>query len=96
MYVRRFFFLKSDELLKWFSEKLPPYKPDPEEVEAGYEKLAQAFGSFATIIEAAKELGVNPEVLLKWSAKEFYTTQLYLSHRAAVRAEFNRLIMAKK
>ena len=84
------------ELINWYSERLPDYSPEPEEVEAGYERLQKAFGSIATITEAAKALGERLQDIYLWSAKEFYTQQLYLSHRAHVDAEYRKLIMNKK
>ena len=94
--IGKFFYDQIEQLISWHSGQLPDYTPEPEEVEAGFERLQEVFGSFATITEVGITLGLDPDILLNWSARRFWTTQLYLSHKSHVQAEYSKLIMKRK
>lgn len=78
-----------------YEKQLPPNKPTQEELDAGYARLAKAFGFFGTLVAMEKETSLTGNDLLKWPIGEFKYRLLYMAHKRAVDLKHDEL-MAKK
>ena len=95
--ARWFFFRKAVDLIAWHQRSIPRYSPEPEEIEAGFERLQATFGIYATIAEISKKINIPEATLYKdWSAQEFWYKHLYEAHSSAIQGKYRELIMKRK
>jgi hypothetical protein len=93
---RAFFSGQCIEFDKWFRDELPPQEYSNEETEAGFQKLNETFGFYATLDMIARYVGEDDERLVKkWSVMRFYTKVRYLAWRAHTQKEYSRLMEKK-
>lgn len=91
-----FFYTKAIELVKYHQDNIPNYEPEPEEVQAGFQKFQKTFGSYAVIDRVARTINIPEDQLYKWSARRFWFKQLYLAWETHYQNEYNKLIMKRK
>ena len=76
---RKFYVSEIDRIEKSFSDKSPKTALTPEEIEAGYQKLAGSFGFYRTLLFMEKKTPYKRDELLKWSVQQFKHNLLFLS-----------------
>jgi hypothetical protein len=80
---------------KW-SEKAPQTKLDPEEIEAGYDRLDKSFGFYRTLLYMEKETPFNRKQLLTWNVAEFKHNLLFLSWKGVTDKKLIEILKNKK
>jgi len=88
----------SGQVLKYAQrlvDELPPQEYTAEEEKAGFPKLYEAFGFYATLDSVARYVGKDDEEVLKWSVDRFYTKLKFISWRAHFQKEYHRIVNKK-
>lgn len=93
---RGFFYGQALEFITLHNKDLPNYTPTVEEEEAGIPNLTRVFGFYAVLINTAQEMNLNPELLLSWSAREFYHLTKYLAWRRDASDRYRSIMTPKK
>ena len=84
-------------LIEWHTKNLPPYAPEPEEIEAGFDEFQKKFGAYATIDQVSRKINISEEALYKdWTAQEFWFKHLYLAWESYYQGKYRKVLMNKK
>lgn len=93
----KFFSRQCIEFNQWLADELPPQEYTNEEIEAGFQKLSETFGSYATLDMVARYVSEDDERLIKkWSLIRFYTKVRYLAWKAHSQKRYSEIMSKKK
>ena len=93
---RKFFLSEVSRLEVEFKNQLPPSKYSAEEIQAGFDKLAQGYGFYGTLLYLEKETPFTRDELERWSVKRFKGNVLYLARWNHAKKILDDLRQAKK
>lgn len=93
---RKFYPQEVKRIEEQLKQSLPVGGYSPKEIEAGYQKLANQFGFFGTLLFMEKETPYKRDELLKWSVGEFHLNLSYIAWRNKVEKRYSELINEKK
>ena len=83
------------EFNKRLADELPTQEYSPEEEAAGFRRISETFGFYATMDNIARYLGVSDKEVLKLTVNEFYTKVKYLAWRAHAQKELQNILNQK-
>src|SRR5690606_13993286 len=89
---RKFYFSEVDRIETRDKSRFPPTNLTAEEINAGFQNIANAFGFYGTLLYMESETGHRREELLKWSVNEFRYNLIYLSHCQKANKEYYRIM----
>jgi hypothetical protein len=65
-------------------------------VAAGLPRLSEEFGFSATLFRVSREMSMNPELFMTWTAREFYHMVRFLAWEADHQREYSKIMGEKK
>ena len=75
------------EYSKRLADELPTQEYTDAEEQAGFKRISETFGFYATMDNIARYVGEDDEEVLKWSVNKFYTKVKYLAWRADAQSQ---------
>lgn len=93
---RKFYVNEIDRLESEHREKLPGSKYTNEEIQAGFDRLANAFGFYGTLLYMEKETGFKRKELENWTVYEFNANIQYLAWQAKAIKDYHDIMTKKK
>jgi hypothetical protein len=94
---RGFFSGQVSKFRERFADELPPTETTPEESEAGFGKVSEAFGFYGTLDLVAKYVGQDEERLVKtWDVNRFYTKLKWMAWNEYTKKKYAEIMRDKK
>lgn len=93
---RKFYISEIDRIELQHRSRLPPAGYTPEELQAGFDRMATSFGFYSTLLYMEKETGYKRKELLEWSVYDFNYNIVYLAHRTATVKRYSEIMRNKK
>lgn len=93
---RNFFSNQVHEYSNRLVDELPETKYTADEEEAGFKRLSETFGFYASLDNIARYVGQTDQEVLKWSVNEYYTKLKLLSWRADAQRKYQDIMKNKK
>lgn len=78
------------------SADLPKSGYTPEQIEAGFDKLAKAFGFYSTLLFMESSTPYKRDELLKWTVNEFKFNLKYLAWKSHMDNKLAEIMKRKK
>lgn len=91
----KFFSSQVLEYSKRLADELPTQEYTNEEEQAGFKRISETFGFYATMDNIARYVGEDDETVLKWSVNKFYTKVKYLAWRADAQRKYQDILNKK-
>jgi hypothetical protein len=88
----KFYIAEVSRIESEHSSKLPPSSYSNAEAQAGFDKLAKDFGSYATLVFMEEKTGRPDKELLTWSVNEFNYRLSYYAWQGHVQKKYNDII----
>lgn len=92
---RKFYLSEIGRIDDRYQSQVAPSKYSNEEVLAGFDRLAEKFGFYSTLLYMEKETPFNRKELLEWSVSEFNYNLVYLSHYNATIKRYQEALNKK-
>ena len=93
---RKFYIAEIDRIERHYSEQSPSTTLTPEEMEAGFDRLARTFGFYRTLLFMEKKTPFTRKELLTWTVSEFKHNLLFLSWEQFTENRYLDIIKDKK
>ena len=93
---RKFYLIEIGRIDDRHQKQVAESKYSNEEVLAGFDRLAEKFGFYSTLLYMEKETPFNRKELLNWSVSEFNFNVVYLSHYNATVKRYQEILNKKK
>lgn len=90
-----FFYAQVRKYKEELANELPVSNYTSEEEAAGFKRLNETFGFYATLDNIARYLGCSDQEALRLSVREFYTKVKFLAWRAHCQKEYNEILNKK-
>lgn len=91
-----FFYAQLSEFKRKLADELPVSEYTPEEEEAGFRRISEAFGFYGTLDKVARYLGCSDKEALRLTVNEFYTKLKYLAWMADAQKQYREILNKKK
>ena len=93
---RKFYFTEVERIERKIKSDQPTGGYSPEEISAGYQRLADKYGFYSTLLFMEKETGHKRSELLGWSVAEFYYNFNYIAWSNHIGKKYSDIIKDKK
>lgn len=91
----KFFSSQVSKYSKWLADELPAQEYTNEEEQAGFKRISEAFGFYATMDNIARYVGESDETVMRWSVNKFYAKVRYLAWRADAQRKYQDILNKK-
>ena len=92
----KFYIREVARIEKFQQENLPPGGYSPEQIQAGYKKLAEVFGFSHTLFFLEKETGQPDKEIQDWTVTHFKFRLRYIAWRNYTEDNYNKILKDKK
>src|SRR5438309_800558 len=92
----KFYIGEVSRIESWHSENLPPSGYTPEQIEAGFERLANKFDFYHTLLYMEKVTPYKRTELLEWSVMDFKFNLRYLAWQGWTNEQYQKIMEKKR
>lgn len=92
---RKFYYSEVKRIEEAYKKSLPLGGYTPEEMEAGYQRLADQFGFFSTLLFMEKETPYTRDELLEWPVGKFQYNLCYIAWKNYIDKKYGDIIKKK-
>lgn len=93
---RKFYLSEVDRVESARIANLPKSEYTDAQIQAGFEKLARAYGFFGTLLYMEKETPYRRHELLEWTVAEFYTNFAYIAWQNHLSKKYRQILKDTK
>ena len=93
---RKFYLSEVGRIEEWHTSNLPKNGYTPEQIEAGYGRLAENFGFYYTLLFMEKVTPYKRAELLEWTVQEFKHNLRFIAWQNHTDEEYAKIMKRKK